>query len=134
MASELPQILSDEEFAALLKRREPQVGTDFGAWDSSYAFRAAPKSDGLPESTLEQRFPHIAKRLTAIWRSEECTEYLNHLVVSERETRVGFPMEVVEDLMLLHSINEMVRYRGDNNPFGHAVPLPFAGGAPVKKP
>jgi hypothetical protein len=94
MADELPKLFSDEEFDAQLELREL----------SSTQLRRRP-SDGLPESTLEQRFPHIVQRLTAIWWSDVCSVYLNNLMISDRPDRQGFPYDVLEDLIMLSEIN-----------------------------
>ncbi len=34
--------------------------------------------------------------------------YLTSLIVNERETRQGFPKDVLEDLLMLHSINDIL--------------------------
>lgn len=75
--------------------------------------RAAPtqepmRTDGLPQSTIEQRFPHIAKKLTALWQTEACAVFLSGLTVSDRPDRQGFPLEVMDDLMMLYEINDML--------------------------
>ena len=73
--------------------------------------RGRRSTDGLPASTIEQKFPHIAKKLTLAWRSEACAAYILSLLVADRPGRQGFPAEVMEDLMMLHEINEMLMGR-----------------------
>ncbi len=103
---ELPQILSDDEFAALVKQREQFDRPEHERWNSAGPRTPPTPTDGKPESSLEQQFPHIAQKLCAVWRSEACALYLKDLLVSERNTRRGFPADVVEDLLLLYGVNE----------------------------
>jgi hypothetical protein len=108
VSTDLPQMLSDEEFAKLLKAREGAARPEHDCWDNA-GVRPPPEiGDGLPESCIEQQFPHIAKKLTLAWPSEACALYIADLVVNTREARQGFPKEVVEDLLMLHAINDML--------------------------
>jgi hypothetical protein len=79
-------------------------------------------TDGLPESTIEQKFPHIAKKLTLAWRSEACAAYLSSLTVADRPDRQGFPAEVMEDLMMLYEINEMLMEKSRLGPEAASPP------------
>lgn len=110
----LPQIISDEEFERRLEEREKALRalrTDQDRWDNSGILNRPPRpSDGRPECTIEQQFPQIAKKLTMVWPSEACATYLSSLLVSDRESRRGFPPEVVEDLLMLHAMNEMLMH------------------------
>lgn len=109
MAHDLPKILSDEEFAALLKQRKQLDRTAHDHWDNAGVRPPQKPTDGLPESTLEQQFPHIAQKLCAVWPSEACALLINNLVVnSNRDSRQGFPEEIIEDLLMLAAINEML--------------------------
>ncbi len=111
MSDDLPKIVSDEEFDRLIKEREKaQVAlrSDHDRWDNSGVSPAQRPSDGRPESTIEQQFPQVAKKLTMVWPSEACAVYLGSLLVCDRETRRGFPPEVVDDLLMLHAMNEML--------------------------
>lgn len=112
MSKELPEILSDEEFARMLEERETAsraLSTTQDQWKSNPARIAARQpSDGLPESTIEQQFPRIAQKLALVWASEACAVYLTSLIVNEREARQGFPPEVLDDLLMLHSMNDMI--------------------------
>lgn len=65
-------------------------------------------TDGLPESTMEQKFPHIAQKLTVLWGSEACALYINNLAIVDRGGRQGFPVELLEDLMMLSEINAIL--------------------------
>jgi hypothetical protein len=111
VSKELPEIISDEEFARMLRERDTAaraLRTDQDRWDNSAIIPAHRPTDGLPESTIEQHFPRIAQKLVLVWPSEACAEYLTSLIVTKRETRQGFPPEVVEDLLMLHSMNDMI--------------------------
>ena len=109
MTEDLPKIISDEEFAALLKQREQPDRPEHDRVDNAGIRAPRKATDGLPESTVEQKFPRIAEKLTVVWPSEACSAYINNLVVnSDRDCRDGFPVEVVEDLMMLYEINEML--------------------------
>ena len=118
----LPPLISDEEFARLLKQREQVERPAHDTWDNAGVRPPQRRpTDGLPECTIEQQFPHVALKLVAIWPSEACAQYIKDLAVVDREERQGFPVEVLEDLMLLYAINEM-HLRGS------------APGRPAKKP
>ena len=109
MTDDLPKIISDEEFAVLLKQRERADLPEHDRMDNAGIRPPRKATDGLPESTIEQKFPRIAEKLTLVWPSAACSAYIQHLVVnSDRDCRQGFPEEVVEDLMLLYEINEML--------------------------
>ena len=114
MSDELPKLFSDEEFSQERERRERRESEDRRAAERrSEDRRVSPmggrrRSDGHAESTIEQRFPHIAKKLVVAWPSDACTAYILSLSVADRAGRQGFPAEVMEDLMMLHEINEML--------------------------
>ena len=111
MSKELPEILSDEEFARMLQERDKDahaLSTTRDQWNHSARIPVRQPSDGLPESTIEQHFPRIAQKLVLVWPSEACTIYLTSLIVNEREVRQGFPPEVLDDLLMLHSMNDMI--------------------------
>jgi hypothetical protein len=104
---ELPRLFSDEEFEALRKERQQSELLEHDRQDVRGTRLVKRESDGRPESRIEQQFPHVAKKLTVLWPSEACEVYLRSLLVMDRETREGFPPEVVEDLLMLYSMNEM---------------------------
>ncbi|MGB4854740.1 MAG: hypothetical protein WBP37_04240, partial [Candidatus Dechloromonas phosphoritropha] len=50
---------------------------------------------------------HVITRLTATWGTQNCLDYLYRLVHDNREgQRSGFPLEVVEEIVLLMLILE----------------------------
>src|SRR6186713_3298445 len=110
MIEEFPEILSDDDFERRLRERhkaERALSIGQVGWDSSERVAPQHPSDGLPESTIEQHFPQIAKKLILVWPSEACAAYLNNLIVTKRP-RQGFPPEVLNDLLMLHSMNDML--------------------------
>jgi len=49
-----------------------------------------------------ESFPHIAKRLTELWRTTDCLVYMQNLLDDNRGgARAGFPQTVAEELLLL---------------------------------
>lgn len=108
MSDELPKLFSDEEFNEQRQLRERRELADRRTAERRVAPMGRRLTDGLPESTIEQKFPHIAKKLTLVWRSEGCAAYIASLSVADRPGRQGFPAEVMEDLMMLHEINDML--------------------------
>ena len=106
---ELPTIFSDDEFAAAVKARaDAHLAHD--RWNPA-AISEPVVSDGQPECTLEQQFPHVCRKVALTWGSDACAQYLNNLLICDRETRQGFPLDIVEDLLLLYIINEKVARR-----------------------
>jgi hypothetical protein len=122
---ELPKILSDEEFEQLLKAREHALREGYDRWENS-GVRPPPRaSDGLPESCIEQQFPHVAAKLCGVWPSDACGLYISDLIVNKRGARQGFPAEVIEDLLMLFEVNEMLVRAGNRTP-QRAAPDPVA--------
>jgi hypothetical protein len=107
MPSDLPKIFSDDEFDAA-KKQQSEKGKQHDRWDPSSSREPPPPTDGKPECTLEQSFPHISRKLISLWGTDVCGLYMKSLIVSDRETRKGFPLDIVEDLLMLYVINEMV--------------------------
>jgi hypothetical protein len=52
-------------------------------------------------SHLELDFPRIAEAVCKVWGTAEIEPYLQSLMIDKRSTRIGFPAEIVEELMLL---------------------------------
>ena len=114
MSDELPKLFSDDEFIEQRQLRDRRELRDRRA-EARRAEdrRTSPmwgrrRTDGLPESTIEQAFPHVAKKLTLTWDSEACAAYISSLSVADRPGRQGFPADVMEDLIMLYEINEML--------------------------
>lgn len=77
--------------------------------DAEMIDRVIPKP--LPElihvtSALEEGYPHLLSKITAIWGEPECVPYLRKLIVDDRGSRQGFPFEVMSELLVLSSVAE----------------------------
>jgi hypothetical protein len=65
-------------------------------------------SEGLDmdcTSELEKQFPRIARAIILLWGFPEFLHYVDKLYLDGRGNGLGFPKEVVEEVMLLHSIH-----------------------------
>jgi hypothetical protein len=51
-------------------------------------------------------YAHIIARIRAIWGTKVCDQYLNSLLISDRDDRAGFPPEVSTIIMGLLVANE----------------------------
>lgn len=126
-----PAILSDEEFDALRERREQVVRSEFDSTDTTDLPPPSTSSDSRPESTIEQRFAHVAKMLVAMWPSEAIALYIQRIVVADRETRAGFPADVIEDMLMLDAINDMLLRKGASRQAG---PMQTATDRGIRRP
>jgi len=55
--------------------------------------------------TSLESYPHIRSQVVKLWRKPECTALLRALLLDNREgTRVGFPLQVAEEILLLVAI------------------------------
>lgn len=60
------------------------------------------RSNGWDEvSAIEKRFPRIANKLCALWGGQEIDNYIDTLLIDNRGARMGFPMDVLDELMFL---------------------------------
>ena len=110
MSEKFPEIYSDDEFDRALQERDRAARAlrqDQNGWDNAASVPPHVPGDGLPESTIEQHFPQIAQKLILFWPSEACAAYLNNLIVTKRP-RQGFPTQVLDDLLMLHSMNDIL--------------------------
>jgi hypothetical protein len=57
-----------------------------------------------PRSALETRFPRIARELAARWRSPGIDFYIDSLLIDTRGDRMGFPADVLEEIMFLAGV------------------------------
>lgn len=62
------------------------------------------EDEGIEILGLEQ-LPHILAKIQATWPEVSCQEYLRHLLVDNRDGgRMGFPISVVAEILLLEDI------------------------------
>jgi hypothetical protein len=104
-----PPLISDDQFDLLRQHHQladsKRDNVDF--WDTTAARPTGPQTDGLPESTIEQKYPTIAETLVRLWSSDACSIYLQRLINEDRTAKVQFPLDVANDLNLLHGLNSM---------------------------
>lgn len=55
-------------------------------------------------SAIERLFPRIARELASRWKGMEIDTYLDSLLIDTRGNRMGFPSEVLEEIMFLAGI------------------------------
>lgn len=61
-----------------------------------------PNPDKVEEiSALEREFPRIASALCMYWKTPEIDHYIDALLLDDRGDRMGFPIDVLDDLMFL---------------------------------
>ena len=54
--------------------------------------------------SLEEGHPSIARKIEATWRSPECRDFLQKLIISDRGDRAGFDPAVMSELLFLGEI------------------------------
>lgn len=79
-------------------------------------------ADALYVSELEKQFPRILDAVVALWSDIGLRPYFDKLVFDQRAgegpARQGFPPEVMEEIMLLASVNRILHpsgWRGDDD-------------------
>lgn len=62
--------------------------------------------DPDPRHPLERDFSRVLHSIVVLWGTEMCTDYIRSLVMMKPgEKRQGFPMELLEDLLMLDGCN-----------------------------
>lgn len=88
-----------QDFAILASRIRERFNVQVPTWDEAKTADSGLKS-------LEH-YPHIANYLKLAWGKQECMEFLHGLVNDNRAgQRIGFPLEVVEEIVLLMRVLE----------------------------
>ena len=63
--------------------------------------------NGPVASESVEQFGHIIARINASWPSQDCLDYLTELLRDNRAgARIGFPLGVIDDILLLKSVLE----------------------------
>jgi hypothetical protein len=62
-------------------------------------------------STEGKPYTHIVTKIRALWGTETCDQYLNSLLITDRNERAGFPPEVSKVIMSLLMANELFMRR-----------------------
>ena len=55
-------------------------------------------------SAIEKRFSRIANELTSLWATKDIDRYIDSLLLDDRGDRIGFPIDVLDELMFLAGI------------------------------
>lgn len=55
-------------------------------------------------AAIERRFPRIANELCKLWSGKDIDTYVDSLLIDDRGDRLGFPIDVLEELMFLAGI------------------------------
>lgn len=85
------------EFEALTRQLNKTFNVKMISWSDFKAVRAAPDS-------IEQ-IGHVTQRLQELWGTQEAQAYIHQILRDNRNgTRQGFPLMVVEELLLLLAI------------------------------
>ncbi len=87
------------EFGALMQQLHHNFNVKPTDWESFSLTREMP-------DTLEQ-LPHIVEQLTRLWGTRECQGFLYKLLRDNRDgTRQGFPLSMIDEILLLLSVLE----------------------------
>lgn len=58
-------------------------------------------------------FPHIIKRIKALWGSPECDLYISQLLIPERNRNEGFPAEAFKELSDILDVHRLLYAKCD---------------------
>ncbi|MBI4756478.1 MAG: hypothetical protein HY778_13895 [Betaproteobacteria bacterium] len=100
------------EYEALAENFNKTFNVQSMPWD---------ESAGEQFHTLEG-FGHIKERLVSTWGTSDCLEYLHRLVDDNRNgTRSGFPLEVLDEILMLISVLEFQKQNSKLDRMGRAA-------------
>lgn len=72
----------------------------------------------LRPTKLQALFPHVLNRLAAVWHQPAQFErQMEELLLNTRETRAGFPLEIVAELTVLREYYRTVLHPQENDPW-----------------
>ena len=55
-------------------------------------------------AAIEKRFPRLAGELCQHWKSASIDQYIDSLLLDDRGDRMGFPIDVLDELMFLAGV------------------------------
>lgn len=108
------RIAAASDFESSL-RRAPDlshvVPIDASLIDDAFAPKVEVRSRKAPgtrriRASIEELHPGLLKRISLIWRSRECYEYLKKLIIDDRGDRNGFDPNVMSELLFLTQVLE----------------------------
>lgn len=107
------------------KDRRPMLLTSLEVDEALTNREAAPKSaDGFkaddrrnPLVILDEKFPHIAKRILGFWGTPQLSEYMIGLTLVDRAGRAGFPEDAMAAIMEIWTHIQTPANTTDDNPW-----------------
>ena len=99
-------------------------------------------ADDRDKSELEKQFPRILGSIVTLWSDIEMRPFFDGLIIDKRahtgahaaaKPREGFPPEVLEEILLLASINRILHPSGWGDDPDTTLPPGAWGGAAQKK-
>lgn len=58
------------------------------------------------EVLRQSRYSRIASRIELMWGTDELSTYFKELIISDRETRQGFPNDIFHAILKLSNLND----------------------------
>lgn len=116
MDSPFPSLLSSEEFDSRLETIKAKERTKE---------RHLCDAEQLVESiaALSRSFPHVTKRIEALWGSPELSAYLSSLVMETTRRcgakRRGFPAQAMHHVLKIHNIHFRSTGKALPHPWNH---------------
>lgn len=87
------------EFDGLARQLNKTFNVKAVTWDNFEDARRMPDS--------VEKLPHVLARLQQLWGTRECQAYIQTLLRDNRDgTRQGFPLNIIDELLLLAAILE----------------------------
>jgi hypothetical protein len=98
------------EYERLSSQLKSQFNVRTPSWDEAQSDAA---NDAANEAGLEG-YPHVISKLTKLWGTRACMDYMQTLVVDSRGgTRVGFSLPVYFDILFLMRVQDDVLRHSD---------------------
>lgn len=64
--------------------------------------------EGALEVLRQSRYSRIASRIELMWGTDELCTYFKELIISDRDTRRGFPNDIFHAILKLSNLNDGV--------------------------
>jgi len=78
------------------------------------------------QTALERKFPRIVNELCRRWRARDVDEYVDNLLIDNRGNRMGFPADVLDELIFIAGIRWHLQHAlPDRMNEPHAEPFSF---------
>ena len=78
---------------------ERKAGKTTGGENKKPAANKPPRS-GKP-CAIEEKHPRLVSRITGLWPTQECINFIDSLIIDDRGGRQGFDEDVMEEVLLL---------------------------------